>query len=366
MAAKYARDQPQGFVNHIERVAIIGVSHSDLLFTNKKTNKEDMVPLTNLQAGGSIGRHITESLIATGKHAITVFTRADSKNTLPDGVRAAVHVDYDDEETLVSALQGQQFLIITLSMHAAPDTHSKIVRAAKKAGIEHIMPNVYTCDIVLNNQDLGDEVMMRGMHAPVLEDMERQGVAYTVLVCGLWYEFSLACPPDFLGFDIAKREVTLFDEGANKVNLSTWTRLGKSVASFLSLKLLPDDENDTTSVTVSGYRNKPLYISSFHTSQRDMLASLQRVTGTSDADWTIRKQSTDERIKQGREMAAQGNMSGVARVYFSRMFSAKGQAAVFQEKLDNGVLGLKEEEEEDMDEATGRAVAMVDAGWSPY
>lgn len=274
----------------------------------------------------------------------------------------AVPVDYDNEETLVSALRGQQFLIVTLSIHAAPDTHGKIIRAAAKAGVQHVMPNVYTCDIVLNNAALGDEVMMRGMHTPTIQDMESQGLAYTVLVCGLWYEFSLACPPDFLGFDIAKREVVLFDEGNHQVNMSTWTQLGRGVAAFLSLKLLPEDENDT-SPTVAGYRNKPLYVSSFHASQRDILASVMRVTGTTESDWKVTTQSSDERVAEGMRQVSQGNLLGMATAYYSRMFSQRGQDAVFEGKLDNGRLGLGRE---DMDEATGRAVGMVEDGWNPH
>jgi len=49
------------------------------------------------------------------------------------------------------------------------------------------------------------------------------------------------------------------------------------------LKELPDDESDT-SLTLSRWMNKPLYISSFLISQRDMLDSVNRVMGTTEKD----------------------------------------------------------------------------------
>jgi uncharacterized protein YbjT (DUF2867 family) len=73
-------------------------------------------------AGGSVGKYIAQELAKTGKHVVTALTRPGSK--LPDGVRA-VNVDYNDESSLVSALEGQQLLIITVSVMEPPDTHSK-------------------------------------------------------------------------------------------------------------------------------------------------------------------------------------------------------------------------------------------------
>ncbi len=50
---------------------------------------------------------MTEALLKTGKHTVTAITRADSRSTLPDSV-AVKKVDYNEPETLVSALRGQR------------------------------------------------------------------------------------------------------------------------------------------------------------------------------------------------------------------------------------------------------------------
>ena len=85
------------------------------------------------------------------------MTRAGSQRTLPVGVKIA-EVNYDDEASLVSAFQGQQFLVITLSVRAPPDTHSKLVKAAVKAGVPYVMPNTYGLD--KENESLAEESLI--------------------------------------------------------------------------------------------------------------------------------------------------------------------------------------------------------------
>jgi tryptophan synthase beta chain len=71
---------------------------------------------------------------------LTAITRLNSKSKLPEGVKIA-QVDYDDEASIIAALKGQQFLIITMSVTAPRDTHSRLVKAAAKADVPYVMPN---------------------------------------------------------------------------------------------------------------------------------------------------------------------------------------------------------------------------------
>lgn len=103
-----------------------------------------------------MGKYITEALVKTGKHAVTALTRADSTTKLPEGVDA-VTVSYDDEQSLVGALKGQQILIITLAYTAPPDTHSKLVQAAAKADVPYVMPNGWGTDTM--NEKLQAETL---------------------------------------------------------------------------------------------------------------------------------------------------------------------------------------------------------------
>ncbi|PLN83526.1 NAD(P)-binding protein [Aspergillus taichungensis] len=324
---KYASNQPTGFKNAIERVAIVG-------------------------AGGTIGSHIVASLLQTKKHTITALTRKDSTNNLPAGILLAP-VDYADEATLIAALKDQQFLIITMAPTAPRDTHSKLARAAAKAGVPYVMPNGYGGDI--GNVKLEDETMLGPVGRANRAEIESLGMQWITVCCGFWYDYSLAGGEARFGFDFEKRALTLYDDGNTKISTSTLAQVGRAVASVLSLKVLPDDENDG-SLTLSAFLNKGVYVKSFVVSQNDMFESVKRVTGTTDADWTVTHEASKKRYEDGLALVRGGNMAGFGKMLYARMFYP-GDSGEFSDKTQNGLLGLPEES---LDEGTRAGVDMVE------
>ena len=287
---------------------------------------------------------------------MTAVTRTGSKATFPEGVKVA-HVDYEDNgESLVEALRGQQFLIITLAVRAPPDTHAKIVEAAVKAGVSYIMPNAFGLDIY--NRKLCDDQPHSAGSIEKCEHIERLGASYIVMICGFWYEWSLALGEQWFGFDIKNRKVTFFDDGNTRINASTWRQCGRALASLLSFP------ESGASPAVSEWKNKGLYLSSFRVSQRDMLDSLHRVVGTTDKDWEITHEETTQRYQDGLAELKRGIFTGFAKAMYTRVFYPNGDGDYESSKgLANGVLGLPKE---DLDEATKRAVEMVEGGWNPF
>lgn len=289
------------------------------------------------------------------------MTRVDSKNTLPKGVKIA-QVNYEDEKSLVSALSGQQFLVITLGVFAPPDTQLKIVKAAGKAGVPYIMPNVFGYDIT--NEKLSKEYLYAN-DIKICDDIQSVGVSsYVAMCCGFWYEWSLALGRDTFGFDFKDKKVTLFDDGETAVNVSTWGSCGRALAGLLSLKETPDDAQDA-SPTVSQWKNKPLYISSFRVSQRDMLDSVNRVQGTTDRDWEIVSEPSIERYQRGIEDMKKGDQTGFSRGMYTRVFFQNGDGDFESSKgLQNALIGLPDDS---LDKATKRALKMMgESGWNPY
>ena len=310
-----------------------------------------------------MGEHITKALVKTGKHTVTALTRQGSKNEVPSGVKA-IPVDYNDESTVVPALKGQQFLIITLAATAPPDVHSKIVQAAAKAGVPHIMPNIFSLDD--SDEALMKENLLRADIKSMLAEIEAAGCSWTSMICNLWYEYSLTMGPIWFGFDFANKKLTLYDDGTTKINVTTWEQCARAVAALLSLKELPEDKNDE-SLTVNTWRNKQLVISSFLISQKDMFESWKRVSGDKDSDWTIEKEPSKERYQKGMEAmkSAQDPMSarmGTAMASFVRAFYPNGGGDYESTRgLDNETLGLPEE---DLDERTAVAKGMVEQGYA--
>jgi putative NAD(P)-binding protein len=307
------------------------------------------------QATGSTGKFFTEHLLQTGRHTVTALTRVGSKAVCPEGARV-VHVNYDDEESLVSALAGQDFLVITLAISAPEETHGRLVRAAAKAGVPYVMPNAHSINFWSNEsfrKDLpvGDLVLAR------IQQVKDAGLTCISLTIGFWYEHSVALGDGGFGIDISKKSIVLFDDGNKAVNASTWPQCGRALAALASLKRLPEDENDK-SVTLANFHDRPAFVSSFRISQNDVLKSIKRVTGTSDDDWHVSRQASSDRFAEGAKDLQEGNPVGFYKQMYARVFYPIGDADF---ETDNSLLSLSDE---DLDEATRAGIKLAEAGYS--
>lgn len=305
----------------------------------------------NHQAGGTVGAHIVAALLKTRKHTVTAISRKNSSNKLPESVQIA-EVDYDDETSIVAALEGQEFLIITMAPTAPRDTHSKLVRAAAKAKVPYIMPNGYGSDI--DNIKLGEDTMLGPIAKAQRDEIEKLGMQWVTVCCGFWYEYSLAGGEARYGYNFDKRSLTIYDDGNTKISTSTLSQVGRAVAKVLSLKELPDDENDT-SLTLSKFLSKGVYIKSFVLSQNDMFESVKRVTGTTDADWTVTHEDSKKRYEEGLAQVRTGNMAGFGKLLYARAFYPN-ESSDLSAKVQNDLLGLPQES---LDESTRVGVDMV-------
>lgn len=292
----------------------------------------------------------------TGKHQVTAITRADSNNKLSSGLKVQ-KVNYDDTDSLVQALQGQEVLIITMGTTAPPEQHFKLVEAAAKAKVQWVIPNEWGYDT--ENEQIVKDIPFSDRKLPVRQEIEKLGLSWIGITCSFWYEFSLGGGSDRYGVDFEKRTMTFFDDGKTLINTSTWPQCGNAAASLLSLKVLPDDENDKAP-TLSQFRNKMVRISSFTVNQKDMFDSVLRVTGTSVDDWKVSYEDSRARYKAAAEEMQKGSFSAFVTVMYTRIFFQDGAGNFGASKgLDNEALGLPKE---DLDEYTKAAVEYAKAG----
>ncbi|KAF7319018.1 NAD(P)-bd-dom domain-containing protein [Mycena chlorophos] len=340
MSPRFAKDQPAGFVNRIEKVAIVGVT-------------------------GSIGSYFVKHLLATGKHQITGITRAGSKSTFPPGVKRA-EVNYSDESTLVEALKGHDFLVITLGISAQMDgsnAQAKLITAAATAGVPYVMPNAYGPDPL--NEKMTTEMGVAGGFLAARPLIEKLGVStWLALACGFWYEWSIVGEgANRFGIDFAGRTVTFFDKGEEKITTATWDQCGRGLAALLSLKRYPEDENDK-SPAIENWANNAVYISSFRVSQKDMFESAKRVTGTTDADWKIEYVEAKPRYTDAVEKVKGGDYGApFARMMYTRIFFPTGEGDTSRHGLANAALGLPEE---NIDESTKEGLRLEKTGVLSY
>lgn len=303
--------------------------------------------LTATQAGGGIGKYITEFLLKTGKHKVTAVTREDSTNTLPAGVLPK-KISYDNQDSLVEALKGQDALIITMSVMAPPENQTKLIDAAAAAGVPWVLPNEFGGDPL--SVEMGRDTFLGAQKRLFRDQIEALGKSSWVgVACGFWYEYSLGGGEERYGFNIPARTLVLMDDGTTKINTSTMPSVGRAVAALLSLKILPDDSDDK-STSLASFRNKPLYISSFTIGQQDMLDSVQRVSGAGARDWKVTRTTARERFDSGHELLKSGERIGFPRLLYARAFFP-GSSLNFEANrgLHNEVLGLPQD---DLDEFT--------------
>ncbi|KAL8828690.1 MAG: hypothetical protein Q9170_006493 [Blastenia crenularia] len=329
MSQQYASTQPAGFKNHIENIAIVG-------------------------AAGYSGKYIVSAILNNGKQKVTAITREGSTSQMPSGIEVK-KVNYDDHAALTEALRGQDALIITMGVRAPPDQQTKLIEAAAAAGVPWILPNEFGGDNA--NESYRKETGIGEHKTQYRELIEKLGKSSWIgICCGFWYEFSLGGGEGCYGFDLKNRSLTLFGDGTQAISTSTLPQVGRGVANLLGLKILRDDEEDK-SPCLSDFKNRFAYIASFVVSQKDMLASVLRVTKTEEKDWKITHGGIKERHEKGNEMMKAGDYTGMYMVLYMRSFfpDQAGNHSVTR-GLDNEKLGLPKE---DLDEFTGLAVQWV-------
>ena len=298
-------------------------------------------------ATGNVGQAILDSILATGIHKVSVITRSESSSSskLPDSV--IIHRgSYTDESFLVAALAGQDILILAVSFmsYSAQDP---IIRAAAKAGVPWILPTEYGSD---PEASLNKDLPLNSHKVPFRELIEELGTSNWIgLSTNPWLDYCLL-QGGFVGIDIKQKTAQLYGNGEVKANFTALPRVGSTAAALLSL---PDTE-------LSKFKNRFVYTSSVRVSQRDILESALRVTGTTEDQWTVEYKDTAEAIHGLKERMASGDMMAGAQLLFALTFS-DGLGGDFNDKVVDyeGLLGL--EKEESLDDIVKQVVAKLGA-----
>lgn len=136
------------------------------------------------------------------------------------------------------------------------------------------------------------------------------------------------------GLDLKNRTAALWDDGTQKTRLSSLAGPGKAVAALLS-----SPKSATTGASLDKYANSHVYVSDLYVSQHDILASIQRAMGTTDADWTVTYSPLRAVIERGKKMFADGDFSGMLFWLYGLMFE-KGAGQYEGRHVANEDLGV--------------------------
>lgn len=144
--------------------------------------------------------------------------------------------------------------------------------------------------------------------------------------------------------NVKNRTALLLSGGTTKFNTTNLNTVALGISRLFTLPIESEE-----GPSLSSYSNQCLYLSSFRTSQRDILSAFQRATGTTDDDWKITHTDVDAFIAEGAEKLAKGNFSGMVNLLYGiTMKDGAGGDYEGVEGLDNAVLGLPKE---DLDES---------------
>lgn len=195
-------------------------------------------------ANGYVGKAFVDAFLNLNAFKLRLLVRTESIETAPyqeykNRGAELYAISYDDEESLVKALDGVDVLISAVAAAALTSAQIPLIKASKKAGVKVFFPSEYggqfpdTVSPPLQAKQL------------VVKTAQKHGLPVATLNNGGFPEY-IFIPP--LGFSFAEKKVIIWGEGNTKI---TWTTV-RSVADWLA--------NVLKSVPISQYQNRDLQI----------------------------------------------------------------------------------------------------------
>ncbi|KAJ5805696.1 uncharacterized protein N7503_003298 [Penicillium pulvis] len=240
-------------------------------------------------ASGNIGKIIFDSLVASNKFTITVISRKTSEAIFPPGV-TVLKTDFSDS-ALRDVLQGQDAVISAVGATGFNEQKA-LVDAAIHAGVKRFIPSEFSADS--QSEAVLQLLPLFGQKNDLikyLKEKEVSGLTWTGIATSGLFDWGLR--NGFLEFDLSNHTATIWDGGHKKFTLTNANQLGQSVVSVL------EHPQETS--------NMYLYVASVETTQRDIVAALEKVTGVK---WTTEDTTTDEQVSAAVKKLTAGDFSG--------------------------------------------------------
>ncbi|KAF7935807.1 uncharacterized protein EAE98_002027 [Botrytis deweyae] len=253
-------------------------------------------PLKNIiiiGAAGNLGTSILATFDADPNFNVSILSRKSSKSVFPAHLFVhRVSDEYPEDELLV-ALKGQDVVISTIATAAVEVQQKAIIDAASKAGVKCFIPSEF-------GSDTRNDEAMKIIPAVKL----------------------------FMGFDLKEQKAVIYNEGKDAYSTTTMASIGTALKNAL---FHPEET-----------ANKYLFISSFHVSQNQILASLEKAT---DKKWDVSYVDAEEQKKIGMEKIEKGDLSG-AMGLIRYINSVKGYGGDYTEyeEMSNELLGVQKED----------------------
>lgn len=143
---------------------------------------------------GSIGKHIVQELVDQG-FQVSILSRNSKHDSVPKGVTLKT-VDYDDLESLKSALTGQDAVVSTIATAAVGAQQQKLADAAFAVGVKRFVPSEFGINTrKLQGLKIGQIVAGKTKLVDDLQQKAEQNsrFSWTGLSNGLFFDLVRTC-----------------------------------------------------------------------------------------------------------------------------------------------------------------------------
>ncbi|OCK84007.1 NAD(P)-binding protein [Lepidopterella palustris CBS 459.81] len=286
-------------------------------------------------ASGNLGPHILSALLASS-FTVTLLTRPTSTFPHPPSI-PVLRASYKDLAALKTAFTGQDAVVCALGFEGYKD-QLLMINAAKEAGVKRFVPSEFG-DVPRGKWEAGNEweellkvkreVMEYLIEKTRQKEGEEEGMTWSAVACGIFFDWSLTTFPT-LGFDLKKRTATLYDTGHTPISGTTIAAIGTSVAHIL--------------LNPSLFTNKFVKIASLVTTQCDMLATFESITGQK---WEVQHMGTKDVLERGKAKLAMGDfVEGFLDILIVHLFEkgVEGREVTTVQGSDNEAVGVEGED----------------------
>ncbi|KUJ10823.1 NmrA-like family protein [Mollisia scopiformis] len=279
-------------------------------------------------ANGNIGSIVTQHLLSANFN-VSILTRENSTSTTPPNAQV-FQTDYS-EASLASAFKGQDAVVSTVGVLGKP-TQTKLIDAAIASGVKRFIPS----DFAYKSNDMSDIERVIPLvyqrltpNKTILDYLEAKAAqhpnfTWTAIGGGPLFDWTLKT--GFLGTSIPNHTSTILDSGNESYATVTIPQLARAVVSTLSA---PEKT-----------ANKYLTVTSFSTTQNEILAAAEKVTGQKFA---VKRVGAQEWHREGLEQFGKGDFRGLGKLW-GYFFWRDGEGLVKDVGDDNGMLGLPRED----------------------
>ncbi|QRW16426.1 NmrA-like family domain-containing protein 1 [Rhizoctonia solani] len=192
-------------------------------------------------ASGYVGKAFVDAFLKLNAFQVRLSTLHPYQDYKKRG--ASLHaISYDDEASLVKALDGVDVLVSSVAATALTSAQIPLVKASKKAGVKVFFPSEYGGHFP---EDTPSPILRQKKE--VVKSAQEHGLPVAILNNGGFPEY-ISIPP--LGFEFADKKVTIWGEGNTKIS---WTTV-KSVANWLAnvLKSVPVLQLQNKDISIEG------------------------------------------------------------------------------------------------------------------